>query len=268
MPAVLRRSHNDRSSEITVGILILAAFIFFWTEQLRADDASEQVQIADPYLDLHTGPGRGYPIFYIVERGEKVTILKRQTDWFKVRSEKGKTGWASREQMERTLTETGAAKSFRDVLYEDYLRRRFEGGFCAGQTTGERISDQDVILTGYLGYRFNENQTLTWYVSQISDKFFSGRFIYLGIMSEPFPDWYVSPTMSLGFGKAEIEPKATLINTPAIGTEMANVGVGAKMYFSRRFFVRLDYKIHRLFVDQSDRTDEYKELSLGVGFFF
>jgi len=268
MSAVLRRERNKRSKEIVTGILILVSVAFLWTQRLFADEVLEQVQIVDPFLDLHTGPGRGYPIFYIAERGENMTILKRQTDWFKVRTEKGKTGWASREQMERTLTEAGITKSFRDVLYEDYLRRKFEGGFSAGRVTGERISDQDIILSGNLGYRFNENQALGLHFSQISDKFFSGRFIYLSLTSEPFPSWYISPTLSLGFGKAEIEPKATLISTPAIDTEMANAGIGAKMYFERRFFLRFDYKIHRLFVDQSDRSDEYKELSLGIGFFF
>ena len=233
-----------------------------------AEEVDERVQIADPYLDLRTGPGRGYPVFYIAERGEWISVLSRRTDWFKVRTERGKTGWASRAQMERTLTEAGVAKTFRDVLYEDYLRRRFEGGFSIGSIKGEGIADRDTVLTGGLGYRFNDNQSIELSLGQVSDSFFSGRFIYLSLVSQPFPAWKVSPTFSLGFGNARIEPKATLINTPVIDTEMANAGIGARFYVTRRFFLRLDYKTHRLFVDESVRTDEFDELSAGIGFFF
>ncbi len=63
-----------------------------------------QVQVAEPYLELSTGPGRGYPVFHVVDRGELVEVLKRKTDWFKVRTGKGKEGWVRREDMELTLT--------------------------------------------------------------------------------------------------------------------------------------------------------------------
>lgn len=266
MSALMGRKYRASSGRIVARVLTLVCGISFW---LIGDlHANETMTVADPYIELRTGPGRGYPIFYIAERGERVTLIKRQTDWFKIATENGKTGWTSRAQMERTLTDAGVTKSFRDVLYEDYLRRRFEGGFSAGQMTGERITDRDVALTGRLGYRFSDNQTMELSITQVSDDFFSGQFIYLSLVSEPFPTWDISPTLSLGFGKAKIEPKATLINTPSIDTEMANAGIGARVYFARRFYIRLDYKAHRLFVDQSDRTDKYDELSLGVGFFF
>ncbi|MGI9329960.1 MAG: SH3 domain-containing protein, partial [Gammaproteobacteria bacterium] len=41
-----------------------------------------QVVVTDPYVDVHSGPGGGYPIFHVVERGEEVEVLKRRTDWF------------------------------------------------------------------------------------------------------------------------------------------------------------------------------------------
>ena len=31
--------------------------------------------VNDPYIELHTGPGRGYPIFHVTERGERIIIL-------------------------------------------------------------------------------------------------------------------------------------------------------------------------------------------------
>ena len=116
-----------------------------------ADESNERVLVADPYLELHTGPGRGYPIFDIAERGERVEILKRHTDWFKVRTARGMEGWVSRPQMEATLTEAGEKKTFRDVLFDDYLARRMEFGFSFG-----RLS-HDPLLAAYAGYRLHEN---------------------------------------------------------------------------------------------------------------
>ena len=54
-----------------------------------------QLLVAQPYLELHTGPGRGYPVFHAVPRDESVDVLFRRTDWFKVRTERGVEGWAS-----------------------------------------------------------------------------------------------------------------------------------------------------------------------------
>ena len=31
-----------------------------------------RVEVSAPYIELHTGPGRGYPIFYVAERGEDI----------------------------------------------------------------------------------------------------------------------------------------------------------------------------------------------------
>ena len=58
-----------------------------------------QVFVTAPYLELHTGPGRGYPVTQVVARDESVDILKRRTDWFKVRTSRGVEGWASYKDM-------------------------------------------------------------------------------------------------------------------------------------------------------------------------
>ena len=54
----------------------------------RRDDEPHKILIADPFIELHTGPGRGYPVFHVVERGREVTIVKRRTDWFQVRTDR------------------------------------------------------------------------------------------------------------------------------------------------------------------------------------
>ena len=45
---------------------------------------------------MRTGPGRGYPIFHVIDRGESVDIIMQRTDWYQVRAENGKEGWVDR----------------------------------------------------------------------------------------------------------------------------------------------------------------------------
>ena len=73
--------------------------LFVATGARAADEPEHKILIADPYIELHSGPGRGYPIFHVVERGREVTLVKRRTDWFELRTDQGVQGWASRSQM-------------------------------------------------------------------------------------------------------------------------------------------------------------------------
>ncbi|TLZ26765.1 MAG: SH3 domain-containing protein, partial [Gammaproteobacteria bacterium] len=67
-----------------------------------------QVFVAQPYLELHTGPGRGYPVFHAVPRDASVDVLFRRTEWFKVRTERGVEGWASQAEMLKTVLADGS----------------------------------------------------------------------------------------------------------------------------------------------------------------
>lgn len=62
-----------------------------------------KVEIVGPFVDLHTGPGRGYPVFDVAERGEPVQVLRRRTDWFKVRTEREREGWVHLGQLSSSL---------------------------------------------------------------------------------------------------------------------------------------------------------------------
>ncbi|KPL28762.1 MAG: hypothetical protein AMJ72_01500 [Acidithiobacillales bacterium SM1_46] len=240
--------------------LLLVLLIFFGA--VAHAETAERTQVADPYIEFHTGPGRGYPIFHVVERGQWIEILKRHTDWFKVRSEQGKEGWVSRAQLERTLTEAGAEKTFRDVLVEDYLARRIEFGFSYGT-----FNRSDPIMTGFAGYRFTENLGLELSVGQSSGEFSSTRLIYASVVSQPAPDWVVSPYLSIGLGQFRNTPKSSLVGAIETNVDMATAAIGARYFLTRRFFVRADLRDHVALVN-TNRTESYLEWSAGIGFFF
>ncbi len=71
-----------------------------------------QVFVTAPYLELHTGPGRGYPVFHVVPRDGAIDVVKRRTDWFKVRDERGVEGWAAQRDMLQTVLADGSPFTF------------------------------------------------------------------------------------------------------------------------------------------------------------
>lgn len=223
--------------------------------------AYQRVQVQEPFMDLHTGPGRGFPAVQVVERGEWVEILKRKTDWFKVRSEQDKEGWVHRSQMEKTLTEAGVKKNFRDVLMDDYLSRRLEIGFAAGRFDG------DPSLTVRASYRFNDFIIGEFSLSQVSGDFSSSRIVDLNVQLAPYSDHRFSPYFNLGFGHFRNEPRATLVNAVDTSATTAVVGVGLRIYLTRRFIVRADFKDYIVMID-ADRNEEFQQWITGFSFFF
>lgn len=221
----------------------------------------EHVQVVEPYLELHTGPGRGYPITHVIERNEQIEILLRKTDWFKVRSAQGKEGWVPRSRIQQTLTDAGVPLRLRDVKIDDYRSRRFELGFSGGLLEG------DAFMMVNTAYRFNPNLTVGTTLGQASGDFSSSVLYYLSILSEPLPEWRVSPFLSLGLGRFHNRPRSTLVSAVETESNMANAALGARAYLTRRFVVRGDYRRHVVFVDQN-RINDYNELSLGIAIFF
>jgi uncharacterized protein YgiM (DUF1202 family) len=242
---------------------VIFAFVMLITssQSVYADKEYQSVQVADPYIEMHTGPGRGFPIFHVVDRHEWVEIIKRKTDWFKVRTDHNKTGWVERSQMERTLTEAGSNKSFRDVLVSDYLRRRIEFGVSGGDFSG------DPFITARLGYKFTENIMLEFSYGEVAGDFSSSDVYSLNLVSTPFPKWRVSPNFTIGYGRFENTPRATLVNAEETDSDLANAGIGARFYLTERFFIRADYRRY-VVLSNDDENDDFDEITGGVAFFF
>jgi hypothetical protein len=163
--------------------------------------------------------------------------------------------------MEKTLTEAGVEKNFRDVLMDDYLNRRLEMGFAAGRFDG------DSSLTVRTSYRFNNYIVGELNLTQVSGDFSSSRIVDLNVQIAPYSDNRFSPYFNLGFGHFKNEPKATLVNAIDTSATTAVVGVGLRIYLTRRFIVRADYKDYVVMLD-ADRNEEFQQWMAGFSFFF
>jgi uncharacterized protein YraI len=238
---------------IIVALLLVSSATF-------ADDLPE-LKVADPYLEMRTGPGSVYPVFYVVDRDEYVVLITRKTNWFKVRTRKGKLGWVDRAQMERTLTPSGVTPEFADASFSDFSSRRWELGVVGG------VFNSAPVLTVYGGYALMSNLSAEISVSQVVGDYSSSQLINLNIMSQPFHQWRYSPFFTLGFGQIETTTKATLIQAQDSSDLVGHVGFGVKAYLTRRFILRAEYKNYVGF-SSDDNNEEFEEWKAGFAFFF
>lgn len=223
-----------------------------------------EVLVADPFLEMHTGPGRGYPVFYVAGEGETIKILKRRTDWFKVELRRGesriKRGWVPLRQMRATLDLTGEPIDFPGTERGDFETRKWEMGFGVGDFDGARTID------GFLAYGVTPNISLRLSGTQILGNFSDGLIGTVNVVLYPFPEWRVSPYFTVGTGIIHTEPQTTVVQAEDRTDEIVNAGLGANIYLTRRFVMNFEYRRHTVLTSQDD-NQEINEWKAGFSVF-
>jgi uncharacterized protein YgiM (DUF1202 family) len=226
-----------------------------------AGKRSEPLRVADAFLEMHTGPGRGYPVFYVVERGQWVLVEMRRTDWFQVRAERGQVGWVPRKQLEATLTAAGETKSLRDIIVDDYLSRRVEFGLGYGQFKKEPM------LKLWLQYRLADTVGVELSGGQVQGVFSGTDFWAVSVTGEPWSDRRLSPFVSVGIGGFRNIPNLSLVNADATNARLAHATLGLRWYITERFVARIDASLYTANVSDQ-RSIEYRAFTGGLAFFF
>lgn len=228
--------------------------------------AALKLEVIDPYLDVHTGPGRGYPVFYVVEQGENVEILTRRPDWYEIKTRRGKTGWVRASQIARTLQPTGEPVDLPTVSYGDFLKNSWRVGMAAGRITGGKEIDDGDMFGANVGYR-----PLSWVSFDIEfGNFYTperlGDFYNFNIVLEPFSKWKASPVVFYGQGSMNItlRPK-----TPAEDIDDSSYdvyGLGVHYYIGRSFVLRGEFRQYS--VDIKPNAEDLNSWSVGFNTFF
>ncbi len=245
---------------IRAGCLMILSFLL-WGTAWGADAVPQTVEIADPYIELHTGPGRGYPIFHVEERGTTITLLKRKTIWFKVRTDGDIEGWVDRTQLERTLDPSGEQVRVQEATVEDYARRRWEAGVMGGDFDGANE------ISVYGAYALTEGLSAELSLTQVLGEFSESLLFGVDLLAQPFPDWRFSPFFALGTGVIDTNPRTVLVQAQDRNDRMSHVGIGLRTYLSRRFMLRMEYRSHVVFTSRDD-NEEIDEWKIGFGVFF
>ena len=221
--------------------------------------------MTDPYLEMRTGPGRGFPVTHVAERHEWVVIELRATDWYKVRtaSDTGndKAGWVHRRQLQSTLTEAGVSKSFRDTALDDYLTRRVQLGAGLGRFRSEPIQKL------WASYRLSDALSLEGTVAQVQGVFSGTDLWHINLLAEPWSDQRWSPFLGIGVGRFRNFPNQSLVGATDTNANLANATVGVRWYLSERFVLRADWTLYTAFVSDL-RAQEFRAVTAGISFFF
>ncbi|HEX7079690.1 MAG TPA: SH3 domain-containing protein [Gammaproteobacteria bacterium] len=253
-----RNAPVRRASRLVEAAVALAGALASWSA--HGADVYEVV-VQDPFLELHTGPAPGYPVFYVAERGETVEILRRRTDWFQVRVPRGEEGWVALEQLQRTLGVDGERFDVPGLELGDYAERRWEAGALYGDFGGANV------ISVYGAFSFTENLSVELWLSQALGRFSDSKLASVNIVHMLYPNRRFSPYLTLGAGAVKTEPKATLVATTDRTDSAAHAGAGLRTYLTGRFLLRAEYKTYVVFTSRND-NEEIREWKAGFSFFF
>jgi len=232
-------------------------------QQELLDELAEyqKTTINDAFIELHTGAGRGFPVFHVEEKGEEIHIIKKKTQWYKVLTKKGHRGWVHEDKMAKTLLSENQLFNIANSKQIDFQKKRWEVGVLTGDFGGA------TTLSMYGGWNWTENVGTEISVSQALGSVSDIRYASINLTHQAFPEWRISPYFKLGAGIIHTEPFSTIIQSEDRKDEMILVGFGLKMYVSRQFFIRAEYLNHTILTSRND-NDEIEEWKIGISVFF
>lgn len=240
--------------------LLLSILIFIAALPVQAADEFVVV-VQEPYIDLHTGPGRGYPKFYAIARGATLTIIKQRTSWIKVRTENEKLGWVKAADLEKTLSTEGQQVALSNSEFSDYQQQRIEAGVLGGTFAS------DPLVGVYAGLRLSQAISIEANAAQVTGDFSNSTLVSLSVVAQPASDKRLSPYVRIGYGRLENKPNRNLIAAQDRDSNFYSVGVGVRYYIARSFVARLEYKRYNL-LNSENNNDEHNAYGLGLSFFF
>ena len=221
------------------------------------------VKVAEPFIELHTGPASGYPVFHVVARDDQIEILKKHTNWYKVRAEKGIEGWVAAHALAMTLNLNDEPVDLGKDTFEQYLKRDWEFALTAG------VLEDVASLSVSAGWVFTENMVAEVSYTQALGSFSENQLIAIRLQHYAFPEWRLSPYLTLGTGQIRTKPRANLVQSgdEVRTSDLLEAGIGVRYYLNRNFVARLEYKSLLALTDR-DEQEELEEWKLGFSVFF
>ena len=226
-----------------------------------AEDDALWLTVTRPYAEMHSGPGRGYPVFHVVERGDSFTLVRQRTEWLMVETRDGLRGWMHINTVEGSQGPDGELVRFGRTGMDDWRGRRIELGFGFGDFEG------DPLFSFRAGYRLGPHFVAEAQLLQAAGSFSSTTAYHANLQVLPFLDGRIVPFFSLGAGKISNEPKSTLVDAAKVTDWAGNAGIGVRGWLTRRFLLRGDVR-HFVLTRDINNNDDFTEISVGFSVFF
>jgi len=137
------------------------------------------------------GPGRGFPVVYVVGRDDEVTVLYSRTDWYKIRAAGGQEGWVRRSDLARTVLASGEPAPI--PPYPDFATHRWEMG------AGYGVYNRQNLVTAYGDFGITNSIDLEFVVQQALGTLDNRYVASIGLRHTFVPEWkWFSPTAGIG----------------------------------------------------------------------
>lgn len=223
--------------------------------------AHRELVVADPYIEMHTGPGEGFPVFFVVGRGDKVTVLTRRTDWYLVREHQGREGWVTEQQLSHTLETNGKPVNLDIPSIENLAKHRFEGTVLFGNFSGATLTSLSV------SYGLSDHLSVELSGGQAAGNIYDVDLVKLSLMHTVLPDKRISPYIVLGTGQVHTSVHTTQAQKVDDTNQISFVGAGMRIYLTRRFIARAEYDANYIYTKRNQNEDA-REWKAGFAFFY
>lgn len=242
---------------VLVGLMTLLMAETSWAKERVHPRAT----VLEPFLEIRTGAGRSYPVFYIAEKDEVVVLLKQRTDWIKVALSGGQEGWVHQDEIEKTLRGSDYQKGWRERFYDEHIDGRLQAGWAWGTFDGDNAL---YVRTSYL---LTEAVSVEGSLGFASGAFGDTRLYLGGLVMTPWRGQGFVLNGTLGGGWVQTHPADVLINVKKDDFPAVYAGLGFSTPLFRRLALRGDFRNYTLFINPK-RNREFQEYSLGLIFAF
>jgi uncharacterized protein YgiM (DUF1202 family) len=230
-------------------------------------DENVQVLVTQPYIEMHSGPAGGFPVIHVAAKNEWITVLKRRTNWFKVETKNGAQGsvqgWVKQEALHMTQSSTGQKVKLADGSFESFVQRDVEFGAFGGSFEGVPS------MTVFADWVATENLTAGISVTQALGNLSENQFFLVSVQHTTFPEWRLSPYVTLSAGKIRTKPRANLVQSgdEARTSDLLAAGLGVRYYMAQNFMLKLEYQHLQALTDR-DENEDLEQWKLGFAVFF
>jgi hypothetical protein len=260
-------------SLIKFGFGIWLSFVLMDNQALA--DENLQVQIKQPYIEIHSGPAGGFPVIHVAAKNEWIRVLKRRTNWFKVETIKAKPGsvqgsvkasvqgWVKQDALHMTQSSVDQPVKLSDGSFESFAQRNVEFGALGGAFEG--IPSMTVFADWVATENLAAGVTVTQALGDLSEN----QFFLVRVQHTTFPEWRLSPYITLGAGQIRTKPRANLVQggDETRTSDLLAAGLGLRYYIAQNFMLKLEYQ-HLQALTDKDVNEDLEQWKLGFAVFF
>jgi hypothetical protein len=249
------RRHKQQNFSIGVPHALLVLVLLCHVEMVFA--STVQVTVVDEFIEMHTGPGRGFPIVNVAEKGQQLQVLKSKTNWYKVKTHRNKLGWVDASALSRTRIGSKPKVTFARIDTKRVQEKKFRAKVGAGWL------ETDASFSAGIGYALLKSFSVDLEFIKASGDFSSTSAVSVLGNLELFPRKKISPYVYVGSGQIVNVPRATLVGREITNSPLVSLGAGVSYRLSRTFY--FDTALSSIsFSSFDDQSKQYLSWQTGV----